>query len=216
MCGSCEASCPVFIEHPRMIVDLRRHLVDQGQVDEGLQDALTNLNRYGNSFGQSAPQAGRMDQGPRLHAQGRPKEEVEYLWFVGDYASYDPRVPAGHPGRGRDLPPGRPRRGNRCSTRSKTPATTCAASARKACFELLREKNLQALEKASFQRVVTTDPHTYNALKNEYGGRRAAWDGERGQANAAGGPASAPLHAAARSAARATGSSVPGGRSATA
>ena len=36
MCRACEAKCPVLIEHPRVIVDLRRQLVDQGRVDEGL------------------------------------------------------------------------------------------------------------------------------------------------------------------------------------
>jgi Fe-S oxidoreductase len=35
-------------------------------------------------------------------------------------------------------------------------------------FEVLREKNLAALGKAKFDKIVTTDPHTYNALKNEY------------------------------------------------
>ncbi len=53
-CRACEEICPVFVRHPQLIVDLRRHLVDQGQVDEGLQDALMNFQRYGNSFGQSA------------------------------------------------------------------------------------------------------------------------------------------------------------------
>src|SRR3989304_3289062 len=35
-------------------------------------------------------------------------------------------------------------------------------------FEMLREKNLQGMAKAEFRRVVTTDPHTYHALRNEY------------------------------------------------
>ena len=35
-------------------------------------------------------------------------------------------------------------------------------------FEVLRDKNLAAMGKAKFQKIVTTDPHTYNALKHEY------------------------------------------------
>jgi Fe-S oxidoreductase len=35
-------------------------------------------------------------------------------------------------------------------------------------FEVLVEKNVAALSKATFQTIVTTDPHTYNTLKNEY------------------------------------------------
>lgn len=35
-------------------------------------------------------------------------------------------------------------------------------------FESLAQKNLKALEKAQYQRIFTTDPHSLNALKNEY------------------------------------------------
>ncbi len=35
-------------------------------------------------------------------------------------------------------------------------------------FELLGQKNLAALERCQFEEIVTTDPHTYNTLKNEY------------------------------------------------
>jgi len=36
-------------------------------------------------------------------------------------------------------------------------------------FDLLRERNLQTLSKAQFKTIVTTDPHAFNTLKNEYG-----------------------------------------------
>jgi len=35
-------------------------------------------------------------------------------------------------------------------------------------FEMLYEKNMAALEKSTFQTIITTDPHSYNTLKNEY------------------------------------------------
>jgi Fe-S oxidoreductase len=37
-------------------------------------------------------------------------------------------------------------------------------------FEDLVNRNLAVFEKCQFQRVVTTDPHSYNTLKNEYPG----------------------------------------------
>jgi Fe-S oxidoreductase len=46
-------------------------------------------------------------------------------------------------------------------------------------FEILKEKNLQEIEKAQFKRIVTTDPHTYNTLKNEYGLNGGSSDNER-------------------------------------
>jgi Fe-S oxidoreductase len=41
-------------------------------------------------------------------------------------------------------------------------------------FEMLAEKNTQALNKCKYETIVTTDPHTYNTLKNEY-----PWNGNR-------------------------------------
>ncbi len=35
-------------------------------------------------------------------------------------------------------------------------------------FSMLREKNLKELGGAKFRKLLTTDPHTYNTLKNEY------------------------------------------------
>ena len=35
-------------------------------------------------------------------------------------------------------------------------------------FEMLVEKNIQALERCDYQTIITTDPHTYNTLVNEY------------------------------------------------
>ncbi len=95
------------------------------------------------------------------------------LWFVGDYASYDPR----------------------CEDITKKTAKVFAQAGldfgllyeaernagndvrrvgEEGLFEMLRDKNLQALGKAKFQRIVTTDPHTYHTLKNEY-----PWNGNR-------------------------------------
>jgi Fe-S oxidoreductase len=35
-------------------------------------------------------------------------------------------------------------------------------------FEMLAEKNVLALSKSTFQTIVTSDPHSYNTIKNEY------------------------------------------------
>ena len=82
----------MLVQQPRLIIDLRRHLVDQGQVDEGLQDALMNFQRYGNSFGQSPRKRADWAKPLDFKLKDARKEEVEYLWFVGDYASYDQRA----------------------------------------------------------------------------------------------------------------------------
>ena len=44
----------------------------------------------GNSFGKSAKQRARWTKG--LDIKDARKEPVEYLWFVGDHAAFDPRA----------------------------------------------------------------------------------------------------------------------------
>ena len=55
-----------------------------------------NFQRYGNSFGQSARKRPDWTKPLDFKLKDARKEEVEYLWFVGDYASYDPAGPGGH------------------------------------------------------------------------------------------------------------------------
>jgi Fe-S oxidoreductase len=35
-------------------------------------------------------------------------------------------------------------------------------------FEMLVENNMEAMDKSDFKAIITTDPHSYNTLKNEY------------------------------------------------
>ena len=58
-------------------------------MDKMLQDALANLGRYGNSFGQSDRMRAKWTQGLQPAVKDARREAVEYLWFVGDYASYN-------------------------------------------------------------------------------------------------------------------------------
>ena len=88
-CRACMQVCPAFIEHVPAIVDMRRYLVDQGSMDKMLQDALANLGRYGNSFGQSERMRAKWTMGLQPVVKDARREPVEYLWFVGDYASYN-------------------------------------------------------------------------------------------------------------------------------
>jgi len=61
-------------------------------MDRFFQEALKSLTRYGNSFG-AAPRL-RPKWTEKLHFSIKDARQdlVQYLWFVGDYASYDPRV----------------------------------------------------------------------------------------------------------------------------
>lgn len=166
-CGACLRECPAFVEHVPTIVAMRRHLVNEGEVDEMLQDSLANLGRYGNSFGKSARQRARWVKDSGMEIKDVRKEAAEYLWFVGDYASFNPvlteitqRTAEVLQKAGVDfglLYDGERNAGN-----------DVRRVGEEGLFEILVEQNTEALAKAEFSAIITTDPHTYNTLKNEY------------------------------------------------
>ncbi len=170
-CMACMERCAVWNEHVPILVALRRHLVSEGQVDRGVQVALASLQRYGNAFGKSERLRARWVQAPGLTLCDARREPVEYLWFVGDFASFDPRCESA----------------TRCTAQLFVRAGLDVGLLHEAewnagndvrrlgeegLFELLRQKNQQAMTQARFQAVVTTDPHTFNTLRNEY-----SWNG---------------------------------------
>jgi Fe-S oxidoreductase len=166
-CGACVCECPVLIEHVDAIVDMRRYLVIEGRMDTELQGALENLGRYGNSFGQSERMRARWTQPIQPPIKDARREPVEYLWFVGDYASYSPTltditVKTAEVFRNAGLDFGI------LFDAERNAGNDVRRVGEEGLFEMLVEKNSMALSKCKYRAIVTTDPHTYNTLKNEY------------------------------------------------
>jgi len=166
-CYACDQECPLFIEHVAPIVDLRRHLVIEGQMDEMLQDALANLARYGNSFGQSERARAKWTRAIESGIKDARKEPVEYLWFLGDYASYSPTLTDAtrmtaevfqHAGLDFGI----------LYDAESNAGNDVRRVGEEGLFEMLAEKNADAFARSTFESIVTTDPHSFNTLKNEY------------------------------------------------
>ncbi|GAB4570278.1 MAG: heterodisulfide reductase-related iron-sulfur binding cluster [Anaerolineae bacterium] len=166
-CRACMEECPILIEHVPTIVNMRRFVVSQGEIEERLQDALMALTRYGNSFGKSDRMRAQWTRGLPFKVKDARRQPVEYLWFVGDYASYDPRaqevtkaVALLFQEAGLDF--------GILYESERNSGNDVRRVGEEGLFELLAEKNIAALERCTFEKIVTTDPHSFNALKNEY------------------------------------------------
>jgi Fe-S oxidoreductase len=146
-------------------------------MDRSFQEALKSLARTGNSFGAAQGLRPKWTEQLEFSVKDARQEPVQYLWFVGDYASYDPRVAAAtcatarvFHGAGLDfgiLYEGEYNSGN-----------DARLAGEEQLFEALREKNLRSFARAHFDEVVTTDPHSFHALKHEYrdrDGSHAVW-----------------------------------------
>ncbi len=176
-CMACVQTCPVGIEHVPTIVQLRRTLVEEGNMDNSLQQALQNLAGQGNSFGKSARMRSRWTKKLESPIKDARKEPVKYLWFVGDYASYDDRLAEN----------------SRLLARLLTEAgvdfgilyedewnsgNDVRRVGEEGLYEQLAEHNIEALRAADFEEIFTTDPHSLNALRNEYpklGAKYTVW-----------------------------------------
>jgi Fe-S oxidoreductase len=167
-CYACVERCPVRNEHVALIVQMRRKLIEEGRIDETLQDTLQSVQRYGNSQGKSPRK--RLDWAkdlPRPLKDAR-KEPVDLLWFLGDYAAFHPSsmrvsrlVALVFQTAGLDV--------GVLGDSEQSAGNDVRRLGEEGLFEMLAEKNMKALSKASFSRIVTTDPHTYHTLKREYG-----------------------------------------------
>ena len=166
-CMACVEICPVAVEHVPIIVQMRRKLVEDGAMDPLLTKTLQTIHKTGNSFGESKRKRGAWTKSLPFKVKDARKEPVDVLWFVGDYASFDPRN----------------------QTVSRTFATLLHEAGvdfgilydgesnagndvrrvgEEGLYEVLAESNIAALAGASFKTIVTTDPHSYNTIRNEY------------------------------------------------
>jgi Fe-S oxidoreductase len=172
-CNACVEVCPVGIEQAPIINQIRRSLVEQGELDPGLQNTLQVIHKSGNSFGENKRKRGRWTKDLGFEVKDARKEPVDILWFVGDYASFDPRsqkvtqalATLLHEA-GVDfgiLYDGERNAGN-----------DVRRVGEEGLFEALAQQNIATLEGCQFNRIVTSDPHSLNTLRNEYpelGGR---------------------------------------------
>jgi Fe-S oxidoreductase len=166
-CMACVEACPVGIEHVPTIVDMRRSLVDSGELDPLLQQTLQNFGMQGNSQGKSARMRARWTKGLDFKIPDARKEPVRYVWFVGDFASFDERAQAVSRSVATILHEagvsfGLLYEGERNS------GNDVRRVGEEGLFEMLVEQNLQALAAADYEAIFTTDPHSLNTLRNEY------------------------------------------------
>ncbi|MCS6799951.1 MAG: (Fe-S)-binding protein [Myxococcota bacterium] len=174
-CRACEEQCPVMISYVDKIVGLRRDLVMMRSEFPGdLARAFKGMETNGNPWNQSAMDRADWTEGldvPLL--SDRPEAPV--LYWVGCAASYDDRA----------------RRVARATVRLLRkagvdfailgPEECCTGDpARRAgneyLFEMLARQNVETLEgyRVADKTVLTTCPHCFHTLRNEYpdfGGR---------------------------------------------
>ena len=166
-CMACMDACPVEIEHVTEFTQMNRRLTETGQMAEELQDAMMNVFQNGNTFGDPARK--RPDWADELDFEvpDAREESVEFLWYVGEYPSYDER--------NQRVARSLARLFERADVSygilyedEQHDGNDVRRVGEEGLFEMLVEDNVAAFESCSFEQVVCTDPHSMNTFSNEY------------------------------------------------
>ena len=167
-CGACVRECPVGIEHIDHIVDLRRNLVMvESRFPAEAATMLRDIDRASNPWGK--PQGDRAEWaeglGVRVLAPGDPAPEV--LFWVGCAPSFDERAKKGAISTAKLL--------------LEAGVDFAILGPREACtgdparrmgdeytFQKMANQNVGTLNAAKVTKIVTTCPHCFNTIGNEY------------------------------------------------
>jgi Fe-S oxidoreductase len=166
-CMACVEICPVAVEHVPIIVQMRRKLVEEGEMDPLLAKTLQTIHKTGNSFGESKRRRGAWSKGLPFPVKDARKQPVDVLWFVGDYASFDPRNQKVSQTFATLLDEAGVDFGILYDGESNA-GNDVRRVGEEGLYEVLAAANVSALSSASFNRIVTTDPHSFNTIRNEY------------------------------------------------
>lgn len=169
-CYACSEVCPKKIPlTPGLMTRAKEQLLLEGNIPTELQRALEFSQRYGNPLGESPRKRAQWAKGitPEVPIMQKVSQPVDVLWFVGDYPSYHPRVQIATKALAKIFNTLGVNFGILGQEESSDGDSQRLAGER-GLFEMLAEKNGDVLSKYQFDEIVTTDPHAYNAFKNEY------------------------------------------------
>ncbi|HET9286957.1 MAG TPA: (Fe-S)-binding protein [Gaiella sp.] len=167
-CGACVHECPVSIEHVDHIVDLRRHLVmAESRFPDEAGAMLRDVGRSSNPWGKAQADRAAWAEGLDVRVLEPGDTAPELLYWVGCAASYDERA--------------------RATARAtatllvKAGLDVAILGPRESCtgdparrmgdeytFQAQAQQNVATLGEAGVTRIVTSCPHCFNTLGNEY------------------------------------------------
>jgi Fe-S oxidoreductase/nitrate reductase gamma subunit len=166
-CMACMDACPVDIEHVTQFTEMNRRLVETGQVQESVQEAMMNVFQNGNAFGDPARRRPEWTEDLPFEVPDAREEPVEFLWYVGDYPSYDERNRRVARSLARILEAADVSYGILYEDEAND-GNDVRRVGEEGLFEMLVEDNVAALDACEFDAVVCTDPHSMNTFRHEY------------------------------------------------
>jgi Fe-S oxidoreductase len=170
-CGACQEVCPVFIDHPLKILQMRTHLVlTESRMPAELARTFTNLEKNSNPWGIAAERRMEWTEGlpdgvvvPTLETNPNP----EYLLFVGCAGAFDDRIKKTMRALVEVLDAAKVDyavlgESEQCS------GDPARRAGNEYLFQMQAEANVTAINDAKIRKVIASCPHCYHTIKNEY------------------------------------------------
>jgi Fe-S oxidoreductase/nitrate reductase gamma subunit len=167
-CRACQEICPADIEHVNKIIDMRRNLIlMQGEFPgEEVMVAVNNIEVNGNPFGMAYASRGDWTQGLDVQ-QMSEGAEVDILYFVGCYASFDKR----NQEVARSFVKICNAAGVRVGILGKE-EKCCGEPLRKLgneyLYQVVAQENIERIKAYDVKKIVTTCPHCLNTIGRDY------------------------------------------------
>ena len=176
-CGACESVCPVFIEHPQKIVEMRSHLVQAAEsMPSEAMRFFRGIENNQNPWGIGSDQ--RMDWCEGVDVpliEDNP--DAEYLLWIGCAGSFDDRAKKISLAWVKILQ----QAGVSFAYLGLEEGCTGDAARRAGnefLFQTMAEANVELFSGYGVKKILTTCPHCYHSFKNEYprfGGEYEVW-----------------------------------------
>lgn len=166
-CGACMQECPVTIEHVPSIIEMRRGLVMmESEFPLLLQNTFSNIENSGNPWGFTPADRASWAEGLDVKIAAE-NSDFEYLFWVGCAGSFDDT--------GKKVSVALVKLMQKAGIDFAILGSeeTCNGDpARRAGNEYLADamvkSNIEVMQNYNVKKVITTCPHCFNTLKNEY------------------------------------------------
>jgi len=164
-CANCVEHCVFTFSEDlvNIFIAARGELVNKGIIPPTVRDYFKNISISGNPYKEPAEERGKW-------AEGTPVEEYkdqEYLFYIGDVGSYDERGKKIARAMGNLLIKTGLSIGI-LADKENSDGNEVRTLGEDGLFKYLAETNISLFKEKGIKKIITLDPHAFNAFKNDY------------------------------------------------
>jgi Fe-S oxidoreductase len=172
-CANCVEHC-VFTFRDDLVnvfIAAREEMVNRGVIPPAVRDYLKNISISGNPYKEPAAEREKWAEGTSVEAY----DGQDYLLYIGCVGSYDERAKKIAKAVGNLLAHAGVSFGI-LGNRETCDGNEVRALGEIGLFQFLAEQNIALFKELGIQKIITLDPHAFNAFKKDYPGLGATFE----------------------------------------